>query len=49
MNPTIFRALAEARSLAVEALKQCDPTMEALVAALSEDEATMGYWDGPQP
>jgi hypothetical protein len=47
MNPTLSEACAKARRLAVAVLEQCDPTMEALVDALAEDEATMAYWDGP--
>jgi hypothetical protein len=47
-GPRMNAQLAHARSLMVEVLEKRDPAIAARLDSMAEDEAVIGYWNGPQ-
>jgi hypothetical protein len=48
MGPPISEQLVHARRLISDVLENHDPTVGDRLEAMAEDEAAMGYWDGPR-
>ena len=48
MGPPIANQLSEARHIISTFLEDHDPTISARLDVMAEDEAAMGYWDGPK-
>ena len=48
MGPPIFRKLAQARKLIISVMENYDPAIMDRLEELADNEAEMGYWDGPK-
>jgi hypothetical protein len=47
MGPRMSGKLAQARSLIISVMENHDPAIMDRLEELSDNEAEMGYWDGP--
>ncbi|HEY0738687.1 MAG TPA: hypothetical protein VGD69_27460 [Herpetosiphonaceae bacterium] len=48
IGPQLFEKIADARGRMVTILEAHDPQIMEHLEQLAEDEAQLGYWDGPQ-
>ncbi|HEY0606321.1 MAG TPA: hypothetical protein VGD58_25585 [Herpetosiphonaceae bacterium] len=48
VGPDLFEKIADARTRMVVMLQAHDPQIREHMEQLAEDEAQLGYWDGPQ-
>jgi hypothetical protein len=47
MGPAMFEKIAQARSLIISVMENYDPAIMNRLEELADNEAEMGYWDGP--
>jgi hypothetical protein len=47
MVPAMFEKISQARSQIISVMEHYDPTIMDRLEELADNEAEMGYWDGP--